>query len=152
MSFEQTSETSSTEVLGRVKWFNNKAGYGFITVTDGPQAGNDIFVHHSGINVSREQYRYLVQGEYVQFALDSTPNGPHSVQAKNVSGINNGILMCETRRDLKQSRFSYKSDENTNVSLKIPQDSDRVSSRVPQTPRKRGSGPRGDKDWSLSQK
>jgi cold shock CspA family protein len=36
---------------GRVKWFNSKAGYGFITVTDGPKSGTDVFVHHSAIKV-----------------------------------------------------------------------------------------------------
>ena len=50
---------------GRVKWFNNKAGYGFVTVTNGHHLDKDIFVHHSAINVSSEQYKYLVQGEYV---------------------------------------------------------------------------------------
>ena len=34
-------------LIGRVKWFNNKAGYGFITVTDGSRSGTDVFVHHS---------------------------------------------------------------------------------------------------------
>ena len=44
----QTTETNSSErFTGRVKWFNNKAGYGFISITDGAQAGTDVFVHHS---------------------------------------------------------------------------------------------------------
>jgi cold shock CspA family protein len=38
---------STERFTGRVKWFNNKAGYGFITATDGPNSGTDIFVHHS---------------------------------------------------------------------------------------------------------
>ena len=54
---------------GRVKWFNNKAGYGFITVTSGEHTGVDVFVHHSVIHVGSEQYRYLVQGEYVIFNM-----------------------------------------------------------------------------------
>jgi cold shock CspA family protein len=54
--------TSGDRFMGRVKWFNNKAGYGFITVTSGPKTDSDIFVHHKAINVSVEQYRYLVQG------------------------------------------------------------------------------------------
>ncbi len=169
MSSDLVHETSSSKVqlLGRVKWFNNKAGYGFITVTDGSQSGNDIFVHHSGIDVSREQYRYLVQGEYVQFSLDNTSEGIHSVQAKSVCGINNGMLMCETRRDVKQSRFSYKSDEETPAprdqltpserprprSMRAPRDNALPSrERVRETPNSRGSGPRGDKEWSLVKK
>jgi len=54
--------TPSERLVGRVKWFNNKAGYGFITVTDGDRAGRDIFVHHSDVVVGSEQYKYLVQG------------------------------------------------------------------------------------------
>jgi cold shock CspA family protein len=50
---------------GRVKWFNNKAGYGFITVIGGDKEGVDIFAHHSTIQVIEEQYRYLVQGNYI---------------------------------------------------------------------------------------
>jgi len=60
---DATSSISNERLNGRVKWFNNKAGYGFITVTDGSQSGSDIFIHHSAISVADQQYKYLVQGE-----------------------------------------------------------------------------------------
>jgi len=161
MSCEQTSETPSSEVqlLGRVKWFNNKAGYGFITITDGAQSENDIFVHHSRINVSQEQYRYLVQGEYVQFFLDNTPGKVHAVQAKSVSGINGGMLMCETRRDFKQGRFSYNAEDDQYSSRSAPRERgprERVSrergprERGPRERGPRGTGLRSDKEWSFA--
>lgn len=105
-----TSASSSTEKFtGRVKWFNNKAGYGFVTVTDGSKSGSDIFIHHSSIKVDAEQYKYLVQGEYVEFTLTSVEGGKHEFQAAEVCGIKGGKLMCETRNELKTARTSYKS-------------------------------------------
>ena len=101
--------TSADHLLGRVKWFNNKAGYGFITVTDGARSGSDIFVHHSAINVENQQYKYLVQGEYVEFDLVHVESSNHEWQASNVSGVKGGKLMCETRHDLKMARNEYKS-------------------------------------------
>jgi cold shock CspA family protein len=91
-------ETSSSAErhTGRVKWFNSKTGYGFVTVTDGDNAGTDVFVHHSSVQVSKEQYRYLVQGEYIQFVLTEMSDGPHKYQATDVTGVNGGTLMCET--------------------------------------------------------
>ena len=60
---------------GFVKWFNNKVGYGFITVRHVKEGFTyDIFAHHSAIQVKTEQYRYLVQGEYVQFKWSLTNN------------------------------------------------------------------------------
>ena len=98
----------STEIfIGRIKWFNNKTGYGFITVTDGKRSGNDIFVHHSAINVEG-QYKYLVQGEYVEFAIVDTPSGKHECQASNVNGIKGGKLMCTTRHETNIARSNYK--------------------------------------------
>ena len=94
-------------LLGRVKWFNNKSGYGFITVTDGTQTGTDVFVHHSGIGVADQQYKYLVQGEYVEFDLIKTSSDKHEWQASRVSGIKGGKLMCETRHEVKVSRNEY---------------------------------------------
>ena len=91
-------ETQPLRLLGQVKWFNNKAGYGFITVNDGEYAGKDIFIHYSTIHVTNSQYKYLVQGEYVEFNLVKSSNEAHEYQATEISGIKGGPLMCETRR------------------------------------------------------
>ena len=97
-----TDKATSERFTGRVKWFNNKAGYGFITVTDGSRSGSDIFVHHSVIGVGSQQFRYLVQGEYVEFDLVPTTQGSaHEIQASSVCGIKGGKLMCETRNEYK---------------------------------------------------
>ena len=84
--------------IGCVKWFNNKAGYGFVTLTESSES-HDIFVHHSSIDVAKNQYKYLVQGEYVSFALEKVDNEKYSHQAKSVRGVNGGPLMCETRSE-----------------------------------------------------
>ena len=116
--------TSEERLIGRVKWFNNKAGYGFVTVTDGAQAGSDIFVHHSAIGVSSQQYKYLVQGEYIEFSISATQNGTHPFQASNICGIKGGKLMCETRNEFKIARNNYKTSDaqaSTNVEpVKMP--------------------------------
>lgn len=95
---ETNMDTQSSRLLGQVKWFNNKAGYGFITVSDGEQAGKDIFIHYSTIRVTNSQYKYLVQGEYVEFSLTKSTGEAHEYQANDVSGVKGGSLMCETRR------------------------------------------------------
>lgn len=94
-------------LLGCVKWFNNKVGYGFITLSDG-SLEQDIFVHHSALNTSDEQYKYLVQGEYVCFELvkSTDPDSKHDFFAGNVSGVNGGKLMCETRNQIKVNTSS----------------------------------------------
>ena len=112
-SVSNSTVTSCVErFTGRVKWFNNKAGYGFVTVTDGSKAGTDIFVHHSSIKVDSDQYKYLVQGEYVEFSFSTVTSDKHEFQAGEVSGIKGGKLMCETRRELRTSRFQHKQDSD----------------------------------------
>lgn len=67
-----------SKVTGKVKWFNNAKGYGFIE-----QPGEqDIFVHYSAI--SGEGYKTLTQGEEVEFEVIDGPKGP---QAENVSKV-----------------------------------------------------------------
>ncbi len=63
---------------GKVKWFNNTKGYGFIEFKD----GEDIFIHYSAITT--EGYKTLVEGQYVEFDLVETDKG---LQAKNVVEI-----------------------------------------------------------------
>jgi len=108
---EQSSIATSSDgvatdatITARCKWFNNKAGYGFVTVSGGEHDGTDVFVHHSGIVVDKEQYRYLVQGEYVELTMTETNEGQHKWQANDIRGINGGILMCETRNEVRETR------------------------------------------------
>ena len=84
--------------MGQVKWFNNKAGYGFITMTDESGIPSDIFTHYSTVKVQDTQYKFLVQGEYVEFDIVDSTSENHKFQATNVTGMNGGKLMCETRQ------------------------------------------------------
>jgi cold shock CspA family protein len=105
--------TSVAHDIGCVKWFNNKSGFGFITVSTGEHKGTDIFVHHTGVVVTNDQqYRYLVQGEYVELAIEESDNEKYKFKAVNVSGISGGKLMCETRHTMKQDRQPNGDDLN----------------------------------------
>jgi cold shock CspA family protein len=98
-----TTTTTTEKKIGNVKWFNNKAGYGFITMGENTGSPQDIFVHYTNISVGSEQYKYLVQGEYVEFDLTPTPEGAHEFQATNVTGIQGGATLCERRRQSREA-------------------------------------------------
>ena len=95
----QVTESGGPRTQGRVKWFNNKAGYGFITSSSGENEGDDVFVHHSALITESEQYKYLVAGEYVEFCRCETDDSEHKWQAGDVKGVRGGKLMCETRNE-----------------------------------------------------
>jgi cold shock CspA family protein len=102
--------------FGKCKWFNSKSGFGFITFKNDKGNMNDIFVHHNSINVSNEQYKYLVIGEYLQFKIcENDSNQKHKYFASSVEGIDCGKLMCETRKDFREIRNKYKSQKEKNV-------------------------------------
>lgn len=139
-----TPDVASEHLLGRVKWFNNKAGYGFVTVTDGSRSGTDVFVHHSAINVDSQQYKYLVQGEYIEFDLIKVESDKHEWQAAHVSGIRGGKLMCETRHELKTARSEYKTSKTASEEPRIPRQKaaePRQGSTQPKEPRQRPARP-----------
>lgn len=103
---------SSIRSIGSVKWFNNKSGFGFITSSDGEHAGKDIFVHYSAIKVAKNQFRYLVQGEYVEFDLvKAAEDSKHEFQADNISGIKGGSLMCEVQFANRPVKTEASADE-----------------------------------------
>ena len=59
-------------VTGKVKWFNNSKGYGFI----GQEGGADVFVHHSAIE--GEGYKSLQEGDTVEFEVTQGQKGPQA--------------------------------------------------------------------------
>jgi cold shock CspA family protein len=120
MTSTQVSETESTSFVGQVKWFNNKAGYGFITVNDGEYSGKDIFIHYSAIRVTNSQYKYLVQGEYVEFSLVKSSADGHEYQAIDISGVKGGALMCETRRNNRPVRDGPVGGEDEAAASRTP--------------------------------
>ncbi len=63
---------------GRVKWFNEKKGYGFIE-TDGQ---GDVFVHYSAIDGAG--FRTLAEGEPVRFEVEQGSKGPQAVNVQKV--------------------------------------------------------------------
>ena len=64
---------------GKVKWFNNQKGYGFITRDDG---SGDVFVHYSA--VSGNGFKSLAEGDSVEFEVNDSDKGP---KAANVTKI-----------------------------------------------------------------
>ena len=141
-------ESGESRQLGIVKWFNNKAGFGFVTTLGGET--HDVFVHHSGVSVGREQYKYLVQGEYVSFSLRESDNDDHPYQAGEVRGVLEGWLMCETRNANRSSREDGEEAEEEDSQRRRPR---RQNRRV----RPRGSGPRGSgeggsDEWVLTRR
>lgn len=122
-----TTSRDNTTYQGRVKWFNSKSGYGFITIigykkldetmeSDGSVSMNDIFAHQSAICVNVEQYKYLVEGEYVEFTLSkmNSDESRHEFQASTIRGINGGKLLCETRNENRLSALENRSESSSN--------------------------------------
>jgi CspA family cold shock protein len=62
----------SDRITGKVKWFSNIKGYGFIERDEGA----DVFVHYSAIQ--EEGYRSLKEGQEVEFVIEDGPKGPQA--------------------------------------------------------------------------
>lgn len=75
--------------IGQVKWFNDRMGYGFITLCG---EGQEVFVHHSGVRPTSSKFHSLMKGEYTSFNMTDGKNG---TQAVDVTGVGGGTLMCD---------------------------------------------------------
>lgn len=76
--FHHLLQEIANMATGTVKWFNDAKGFGFIE----QEGGQDVFVHHSGINASG--FKSLNEGDRVEFEVEDGQKGP---AAKNVTVI-----------------------------------------------------------------
>jgi CspA family cold shock protein len=63
---------------GKIKWFSNEKGYGFISTEE----GKDVFIHFSSI--IGEGYKTLTEGQAVEFEVEAGPKGEQAVKVKKI--------------------------------------------------------------------
>ncbi len=93
--------------IGKVKWFNNAKGYGFVVADE---FGEDLFAHYSAIEM--DGYKTLKAGQDVQFDVTEGPKGLH---ATNIRAVNAGVEV-----DLPEEE-----DDDDNIGNRIDDDDDR---------------------------
>lgn len=63
---------------GKVKWFNEAKGFGFITTEE----SGDVFVHYS--NISSNGFKTLAEGDAVSFEIEEGPKGPKAINVTKI--------------------------------------------------------------------
>jgi len=64
---------------GKVKWFNDQKGFGFITPDDGSK---DLFVHHTAI--TGEGFKTLAENQAVEFEVQASDKGPRAANVRKL--------------------------------------------------------------------
>ena len=100
-NYEIIQKNKSKRIIGRVKWFNSKLGYGFITHKNSGVEDIDVFVHWSNLELSDKEYHTLYKGEFVEFEIESCLcNTNNGIQACKVSGPNKGQLLTSIKDNM----------------------------------------------------
>ena len=63
---------------GKVKWFNDAKGFGFVTAED----GTDAFVHYG--DIQGDGFKSLAEGDNVEFEMTQGPKGPKAIKVRKV--------------------------------------------------------------------
>jgi CspA family cold shock protein len=130
-----TNNRITTYPLGCVKWFNTKIGYGFITDLD---TSDEVFVHHSSIRSESDSFKYLVQGEYVQYQVSLVGTNTHAV---DVTGVRGGKLMCDVHQERQAYSTAYpRPVQSTQSYGRGPPDTSYGYSSAPERTRRHGGG------------
>ena len=111
----------SNKNIGQVKWFNNKIGYGFITLLtkNKEEENRDVFVHHMNVCPLESNYRTLKTGEYVEFDIQENCEGDHKEQAINITGIYGRELNCDfVYRNNNNKKNRSRSENSKNITNK----------------------------------
>ena len=95
-----------SRLQGRVKWFDSRKGFGFITNLDDER---ELFVHHSRLVTEVNCFKTLYEGEYVLFDI-VTDNKKEL--ANNIKGIREGPLLCECRISRNGQSHSSQTDQS----------------------------------------
>jgi CspA family cold shock protein len=82
--------------IGKVKWFNNAKGYGFLNASN---VDHDIFIHYSSIEM--EGYKYLKAGQVVEYNLQDGPKGLHAVNIKPFEESREDAFESEVRHEVE---------------------------------------------------
>jgi cold shock protein len=67
---------------GKVKWFNDAKGFGFVTNDDG---SGEVFVHYSAIVAEKDSRKTLKDGEAVEFDVEQSDKGPRAINVKKAA-------------------------------------------------------------------
>ena len=75
-------------ITGKVKWFNNAKGYGFILADE---CSSDVFAHYSAIRM--EGYKTLKAGQTVRFEVEAGPKGMHAIAIEALEALEDAAAM-----------------------------------------------------------
>lgn len=78
LTIEHESTIMADRILGKVKWFNEDKGYGFIEREDG---GEDVFLHHSALD-SSGGFATIAEDTPVEFEVEAGPKGPKAAHVQ----------------------------------------------------------------------